>query len=73
MKNIPRCTECNHKSFMKGNGRPNRWYCHNPDARYARSECEPTPMICRTERHSEELTVKTSPKWCPIRKDGQKK
>lgn len=68
-KTVIRCSECDQKEFAKGNGTPNRYYCIHPKAQFARSECEPTPMICRTERHSKELTIKTSPKWCPRRKE----
>ena len=63
-----KCKDCGHKIYVPGKGNPNRYYCHHPEARFARSECEPTPMICRTERHSDELTIKTSPKWCPFRR-----
>lgn len=63
-----KCRECEFASFVKVNGGPNRYYCKNPDARFVRSECEPTPLICRTERNSEEVTIKTSPRWCPLRK-----
>ena len=63
-----KCKDCDHKKFWSNKGGPGRYYCEHPDARFARSECEPTPMICRTERHSDELTIKTSPKWCPFRK-----
>ena len=67
-KEVPKCSECEFAEFTDGNGRPNRYYCKHPDARFARSESEPTPMICRTERHSKELIIKTSPRWCPRRK-----
>lgn len=63
-----RCEECNYKAFREDKAGVNRWYCKNPAAEFARSECEPTPMICRTKRHSKELTIKTSPKWCPFRR-----
>lgn len=64
-KTVIRCSECEYKEFASGNGRPNRYYCIHPKARFARSECEPTPMICRTKRHDSELIIKTAPKWCP--------
>lgn len=43
-----KCRECGYKLFKEGNGNPNRYYCSHPEAAFARSECEPTPMICRT-------------------------
>lgn len=63
-----KCVDCDYKKLEKGNGSPNRYYCTNPDARFARSKCEPTPLICKTERHSVELTIKKAPKWCPLNK-----
>lgn len=63
-----KCKDCSYKEFAKVNGGANRWYCTHEAARFVKSECEPTPMICRTKRHSEELTIKTAPKWCPINK-----
>lgn len=64
-----KCRECGYKLFEEGNGNPGRYYCSHPEAAYARSECEPTPMIGRTERHSTELKIMTSPRWCPRRKE----
>lgn len=65
MKEKIKCSDCEHKKFYPGNGNPGRCYCEHPDARFARSECEPTPMICRTGRHDDIMTVKTAPRWCP--------
>lgn len=61
------CIDCDYKEYTPGNGNPGRYYCKHPKARFAISECEPTPMICRTKRHSSELSIKSSPKWCPYR------
>lgn len=54
------CKECEHCSFYKGNGSPNRYYCE-----ITRDECTPRKLICKTERHREEFTIKRTPKWCP--------
>ena len=62
------CKDCEHKTYGSIKGSSGRYYCKHPEARFVRSECEPTPMICRTGRHSDEITIKTSPKWCPLRK-----
>lgn len=59
---MKKCSDCNLKIFSKGNGSPNRYYCRHPEATKMGSR-----MICRTERHKTELTIKTSPKWCPLR------
>lgn len=64
-----KCRDCNHTKFMKGNGNPNRYYCTHPEA--GKEVGSSARMICRTERHSEEMTTKTSPRWCPLR--GEKK
>ena len=68
-----KCKDCTYKDFLEHKDGPGCYYCKHPKARFARSECEPTPMICKTKRHSDELTIKTSPKWCPLRKEVQKK
>lgn len=65
---MKKCSECRFAKFVDGNGNPNRYYCYNEDACYARSECEPYPLICRTDRYSIEMKIKTSPRWCPFRK-----
>lgn len=65
---MKKCSECEFAQFAECNGGLNRYYCVNEDARYAGSECEPHPMICRTDRHSTEMKIKTSPRWCPFRK-----
>jgi len=62
-KVVPKCIECNHTEFMELNGSPNRYYCKHVDI--------PSPgrkMLCRTERGSQVMTIKTSPRWCPKRK-----
>ena len=57
----PKCIECDFVSFYQGNGNPSRYYCnHEKHGALAASR-----MICRTERHSTEITIKTSPRWCP--------
>ena len=66
-----KCKDCEFKSFLVLKCAPGRYYCKHPDASFARSECEPMPMICKTDRHSDEITIKTSPKWCPLRKKGK--
>lgn len=57
------CKDCEFKHFQKHNGNPNRYYCLHPKA----VEGVGSRLICRTERHSEAITIKTSPRWCPLR------
>lgn len=67
----PKCKECQYTEFQDMNGRPNRWYCNHPEVR-AHVSCPADTLICKTERHAREMTIKTSPKWCPRRaKNGR--
>ena len=59
-----KCSECKYKVFEEYNGSPNRYYCNHPEIVAG----EGPRMICRTERHSKELKLKTSPKWGPLKK-----
>ena len=64
---IPKCRECENTEFQDMNGSPNRWYCKHPEVREYVS-CPADTLICKTERYSTEIIIKTSPKWCPRRK-----
>lgn len=57
------CKDCNYKVFEKSNGSPNRYYCKHPEALKGVG----ARLICRTKRHSEEVTIKTAPRWCPLK------
>lgn len=58
-----KCSECGHEVFEHGNGGPNRYYCKHPEAVSGIGSW----MICRTERYSTDLKIKTAPKWCPYK------
>ncbi len=61
-----KCSECSYAKFEKINGSPNRYYCVHKDIKnYINAGRE---LICRTERCSTEMKIKTSPRWCPLRK-----
>lgn len=62
-----KCSECDHKHFETGNGSPNRYYCNNPVATAGVG----ARLICRTERHKTDITIKTSPSWCPLKKKSK--
>ncbi len=64
-----KCSECKYLLFEKGNGNPNRYYCKNSVISEKRL-CGAV-MICRCDRGSEELKIKTSPKWCPLKSKEQ--
>lgn len=62
------CVNCEHCSFVDCNGSPNRYYCdhrENPNAVRGSSSCT---LICKTERHSKEFSIKRTPRWCPVTK-----
>lgn len=58
---IPKCRKCENTEFQDMNGSPNRWYCKHPEVREHVS-CPADTLICKTERYSTEITIKTSPK-----------
>lgn len=61
MKRI--CSLCEYKSFWKGNGSPNRYYCRHPKVISGFG----SKRISTCNRGSTELKIKTSPQWCPFR------
>ncbi len=68
---VPKCSKCENAKFQDMNGRPNCWYCEHPEVRKYVS-CPANTLICKTERHTKEITIKTSPRWCPRRNtDGK--
>lgn len=50
------CKECKYSKFQRYNGSPNRYYCLHS----AMTVGVGSRMICRTERHSEEITMEAS-------------
>lgn len=64
-KHMAKCSECNNCEFVPDKGGVNRYYCKHATA--AASVNAARRLICRTERHSKELPVKTAPRWCPIK------
>ena len=60
-----KCSECNHCQFGEDKGGVNRYYCKHTTA--AASVNASARLIARTKRHEKELTIKSSPRWCPLR------
>lgn len=58
-----KCSECNYAKFEAYRSGPNRYYCTNPKA----TEGVGCRVICRTDRGSAVMKIKTSPQWCPKR------
>ena len=67
-----KCKDCSYKKLEKGNGSPNRYYCEHPIA-YERAVGigSPAREVCRTKRGCTEVTIKTSPKWCPLKNTAE--
>ncbi len=65
-----KCSECSYRTFAETKGGVNRHYCDHPTA--AASVNATARLICRTKRHSKEMTIKNAPRWCPLkgREDG---
>lgn len=60
-----KCSECNQCHFGEDKGGVNRYYCKHPKA--AASVNASARLIAKTKRHKKELTVKTAPRWCPLK------
>lgn len=70
MKSKIKCIECECCHFQGRKGSPSRYYCLHPVV----VEGVGSVMICRCERGSNEITIKSSPAWCPkkIKSSNQK-
>ena len=62
---MTKCADCNNCKLVEQTNGVNRFYCSHPTA--AASVNASARLIAKTERHSKELPVKTSPRWCPIK------
>lgn len=60
-----KCSECNHCEFAEDKAGAHRYYCKHEKA--AASVNATARLIARTKRHDKELTVKTAPRWCPMK------
>lgn len=58
-----KCSDCNYKLLEKYSGGLSRFYCKHPNA----EDGIGSRKIGKTMRGSSELTIKTAPKWCPIK------
>lgn len=59
-----KCKDCKHLKAgisMHNNSRSN-WWCE-----IARTECQPYRRIAQAK--GDEIPVKTSPKWCPLKRE----
>lgn len=65
-----KCSECKCCVFAEDKSGVNRYYCEHPEA--AKAVNAGARMIARTKRHSKELTVKASPRWCPLKNEVTK-
>jgi len=64
-----KCKDCEYQSFSRGypehvkSSGLSSYYCKHPD----HPSINGATLICKTKRGCEELTIKTSPKWCPLK------
>lgn len=77
--NRPKCKECMHMKTYENWGRSGRVYCNHPDKDYIENYCREHRIhsqpgfICLRKRvlraysYKYEPTIKTSPRWCPLK------
>lgn len=61
------CENCKQCVFSDGHGSPNRYYCSHKENPDRISGIGGFTLICKTERHSKEFTIKKTPRWCPMK------
>ena len=72
-----KCKDCKYMEYLK-RGNRHAVYCKHPNQDYINDYCNKHRVvampgfICFTKLFSFELRTKTSPKWCPLRKEEQK-
>ena len=62
-----KCKNCKYCEFENGNGSPNRYYCVHRLSKSVLDGTRGNTIICKTERRSEEFTIKRTPRWCPLK------
>lgn len=78
-KKIIRCKDCEYCKVSGGSYSANRndCYCEHPDYEYISKYFDEHRMVKMpaflgfTKPFSKEVPVKTSPKWCPLKKEAQ--
>lgn len=65
-----KCKRCKYCVGGSAGSSRGRYYCEHPIA--AASACAAAKLICYVPRHSEEFTIKKTPKWCPMKDEVQK-
>lgn len=59
------CKTCEYCHYDKNSNGVNRYYCkHNKNPNIVEHKAAST-LICKTKSHSDEMTRKRIPKWCP--------
>lgn len=74
-----KCKDCKHCKMIGGGFSSNRnyYYCEHPDYEYISNYFDKHRMIKMTaflgfsKPFSKEIPIKTSPKWCPLKKEGE--
>lgn len=63
---MPNCKTCKH---LMGNVSSHKGYSSLWACEIARTECSPYRIIAKAPG-GESLPIKTSPRWCPLRKES---
>lgn len=58
-----KCKDCKYLQFESAKDGCNRYRCDNPEA----TKSTGYKKVCRCDRHSNELKIKNSPRWCPLK------
>ena len=69
-----KCKECKYIAIYPSNGTRNIVLCEHPNQEYIDTFCVQNGIgsmpgfVCYTKPFEKEVTVKTSPRWCPFKK-----
>ncbi|NDO20337.1 hypothetical protein FMM68_11835 [Lachnospiraceae bacterium MD329] len=59
------CKNCKHCKYSEGGNHIGTYTCEHPRNPDSVNHIGGVTRICKTERHSTEMTRKRTPKWCP--------
>lgn len=71
------CSQCNYKHISWGANTRGNCYCNHPNQDYIRNYYKEHDIsraegfICFTKPLTKELSIKTSPKWCPLKEETE--
>ncbi len=59
------CKNCKHCKYSEGGNHIGTYTCEHPRNPDSVNHIGGVTRICKTERHSTEMTRKRTPQWCP--------